>query len=418
MLAREVMANAADRGWPPATRIGFRFLFCYVLLYLAPFPAGFVPGTGWIAAPYNRLWEVIVPWVGEHILRLPRPIRIVHTGSGDTMFDYVLALCFAVLAAAATAAWCALAWQARRQPRLAAALRVYVRYFLARTLILYGLVKVLKSQFGFPGPELLWPAFGETSPQGLLWKFMGYSTPYCIFTGVVEVVAGALLLFRRTTPAGALLSVAALAQVVMLNLCYDVPVKLFSLHLLAMAGFLAASDLRRLAALLFARVAPHRLPALRAAKLALVAGLIYPVLALSVDAWRRWGDGAPRPALYGLYEVESFAVAGVERAPLLTDPTRWRSIAVARYGALQLRFMDDAQDWFRIDDDPEHHTIVLTRFLEAYVLAYERPDADHLVLDGGFRGARIHVQLRKVDEREFLLVRQGFRWINEDSPNR
>jgi len=61
---------------------------------------------------------------------------------------------------------------------------------------------------------------------------------------------------------------------------------------------------------------------------------------------------------------------------------------------------------------------VLTRFLEAYVLAYERSDADHLVLDGGFRGARIHVQLRKVDEREFLLVRQGFRWINEDSPNR
>ena len=37
-----------------------------------------------------------------------------------------------------------------------------------------------------------------------------------------------------------------MVNVVMINFCYDVPVKLFSSHLLAMALFLILPDLRRL----------------------------------------------------------------------------------------------------------------------------------------------------------------------------
>ncbi len=54
---------------------------------------------------------------------------------------------------------------------------------------------------------------------------MGYSTPYNVFTGLVETVPAMLLFFRRTATLGALLLVAVLANVVMLNLCYDVPVE-------------------------------------------------------------------------------------------------------------------------------------------------------------------------------------------------
>jgi len=48
---------------------------------------------------------------------------------------------------------------------------------------------------------------------------------------------GMLLLFRRTVTLGAIASAAALLNIVLLNFCYDVPVKLYSAHLLLMALF-------------------------------------------------------------------------------------------------------------------------------------------------------------------------------------
>jgi hypothetical protein len=83
----------------------------------------------------------------------------------------------------------------------------------------------------------------------LLWTFMGASIPYVIFTGAAEMLGGLLLAARRTTLLGALVCIGVLSNVVMLNFSYDVPVKLYSSHLLLMAVFLAAPDLRRLASL-------------------------------------------------------------------------------------------------------------------------------------------------------------------------
>jgi hypothetical protein len=47
-------------------------------------------------------------------------------------------------------------------------------------------------------------------------------------------------------PRGALVSIGVMSPVVALNFCYDVPVKLYSSHLLAMKVFLILPDLRRL----------------------------------------------------------------------------------------------------------------------------------------------------------------------------
>lgn len=81
----------------------------------------------------------------------------------------------------------------------------------------------------------------------LLWTFMGFSRAYCIFAGAAECLGGALLFFRRTTLLGAVLLLGVLGNVVLLNFCYDVPVKLFSTFLLFLAAYLAWPDARRLA---------------------------------------------------------------------------------------------------------------------------------------------------------------------------
>lgn len=79
-------------------------------------------------------------------------------------------------------------------------LTVYVRYYLAYTMLDYGFAKVFIVQFTplFPNLNQLVQPYGDFTPQGLLWKFMGYLKSYQTFTGFCEVIGGLLLLFRRT----------------------------------------------------------------------------------------------------------------------------------------------------------------------------------------------------------------------------
>ena len=226
--------------WTPAQRVLFRFTFAYLVLYIFPFPVDGDPN-----GMYANLWHKLVPWVGKQVFHVEITVR--PNGSGDTTYNYVQVFCFAVMAAVAAAAWTLLDRKRTAYPRLDRWLRVYVRFDLAATMITYGSVKVIKSQFPDPHLDRLLQPFGDASPMGLLWTFMGASESYNIFTGAGEILGGLLLTTRRTTLLGSLVCFGLMSHVAMLNFSYDVPVKLFSMHLLAMALFLMAPDLKRLA---------------------------------------------------------------------------------------------------------------------------------------------------------------------------
>ncbi|MDR3679237.1 MAG: hypothetical protein P4L41_04660 [Flavipsychrobacter sp.] len=98
----------------------------------------------------------------------------------------------------------------------------------------------------FPNQSQLLTPLGNFLPMRLMWVTLGYSTPYQIFTGVLEVMVGLLLLYRRTITLGVCLATGVFLNVVMLNLCYDIPVKLFSLNLLACCLLLLSYDLQRM----------------------------------------------------------------------------------------------------------------------------------------------------------------------------
>jgi len=219
----------------------FRFTFSYLVLYNLPFPLHKIPWVGPILTqPYKDLWDWLVPWTGQHLLG--KNVAIRHGGSGDTTYNYVQVLCFLILAAVATAVWTVLDRKRTEHTRLEAGLRVYIRFALASAMLVYGAYKVIPSQFAKPFPSQLIEPFGESSPMGLLWTFMGASSGYTIFAGAAEMIAGLLLAFRRTALLGALMSIGVMSHVVALNFSYDVPVKLYSSHLLAMGVFLILPD--------------------------------------------------------------------------------------------------------------------------------------------------------------------------------
>jgi hypothetical protein len=390
-----------------------RIAWVFAALVMLPFPLGLVPGTRPLAELVNAPYEWGVDALAA-LLGLGPPSR-AYTGSGDTLYYWLRLLLVAIVAVIAGGAW-ALAARRRVYPRLDAALRVWLRYWLALAMLGYGLVKVFPMQFDVPLDYIYDQRVGDKSPMGLLWLFMGYSRPYTITCGLVEMFAGCLLIWRRTVTLGALVAIAAMTQVVILNFCYDVPVKLYSLELLAAAFAIAAPDLRRVLIAALGRTVPEVPPRVRGPlwyERARLAGK----LALLGSFCLRWYQAdAPRLAqpppseLAGAWDVTSFQLDGNERAPLTTDGERWQRATFARFG-LVVRFMPETRGFFRVDVDEARKQLDFAVGVRRETWTYRLAN-DHLVLDGALADHRYHVELARAPAP--LLETRGFHWIQEE----
>jgi len=421
----------ADPPWSAAQRFAFRFLFAYLVLYLFPFPLPYVPGSGRLLEWYSNLVNGLVTRVGRLVFHVA--VTAQFNGSGDTTRSYVQVFCCLLLAAAAAVVWTILDRRRRDYARLHAWLRVYVRFSLAAAMISYGSYKVIQAQFPSPSLDRMVQPFGDASPMGLLWTFMGASKAYNAFGGAAEMLGGLLLTLRRTTLLGALVSIAVLANIVMLNFSYDVPVKLYSLHLLAMAAFLAAPDLRRLADFfLFDRTpAPAPVRPLfgrrwlhhgsRALRTVLVAAFAASAVYGSYEGMRAYGELAPKPPFYGIWNVDELAIDGQPRPPLVTDAARWRRVIFDYPQVVAIQLMDDSRHRYALELDQAKRTMKLAERNgpeTVYTFAYQRPAPELLTLQGSLKGQRIEARLRRVKPSSFLLVNRGFHWINEYPFNR
>jgi uncharacterized membrane protein YphA (DoxX/SURF4 family) len=420
--------------WPLAQRIAFRFGFAYFFIFLFPFPLGLIPWLSGAMDAYGKLWTALVDAAAAHVLHLGHPLSWEGNGSGDTTADYVTVLVQVAVAVGVTLVWSVLDRRRRDYRRLFAWLHLYLRWELVIAMLSYGSFKVIKTQFPLPGPERLLEPYGESSPMGLLWTFMGQSTGYTIFAGTLEVLGGVLLVFRRTATLGALVVAAVMTNVVMLNFCYDVPVKIYSSHLLLMAMILAAPELRRLfRALVLQQGVPPTVPrgpifarrwqrvgaALLA--LAIVGRTGYKVIDKGLERYAE-GDGAALPAYYGVWEVESFVRNGETLPPLTTDAQRWQRVTLNRYGTLGIRRMNGARARYDAKLDPARHTFTLTTSAPLAVAGAELEVTeladDQLELTGQIDDALVTVRLRRQAASKQLLVTRGFHWVNEYPFNR
>jgi hypothetical protein len=423
--------------WHPVTRIAFRFAFVYLILFnfqfLLQLLLELIPGGESLGQGYQSFMGKILSWVGKDVLHLDLEILSDVRGSGDRIFHYLQVLCYAVIAMVVTALWTLLDRRRPNYQRLHQWLRAYVRLSLGIIMMTYGAMKVIKAQFPYPSLDRLIQPFGEASPMGLLWTFMGFSLGYNIFAGAGEMLGGVLLFTRRTTTLGALVSIGVLGHIVALNFCYDVPVKLFSSHLLAMAVFLLLPDAGRLANFfLWNRpTAPADLSGLFGRKwldrgaivcrTLLLLAFLGLTLYMSYDARRKYGDGSPPSPLRGLWNVEEFEQDGQLRPPLLTDKDRWRRVVFDNPRMVAIQHMGDSRERFLLALDTEQKTLTLSRFREPerkYVLAYEDAEPDVLTLTGELDGRHIRAKVRRSEGAEFLLLNRGFHWISEYPFNR
>ena len=428
-------AHTPER-WSLVSLVLFRFAFVYLALYCWPeagrtslldaipnFSLGALNDAGQgmiklIQAPTHAL----ATWVAIHVFRLSGPVTKYHpTGSGDTTLDYVMVFSFAAIAIIAAILWSLLDRRRLNYRTLYAWLRLLIRFTLAFTLLAYGFAKVYPMQFRSPFLSTLAETYGESSPMGILWTFMGASAAYTKFCGFAEVLAGALLLFRRTTTLGALVAVGAMSNVVMLNFCYDVPVKLYSLHLLLMSLFLLIPD----AAALMRFFVLHRvsrldgvwLPRFERRHLRIAAIVLQILVICSVlynNAWigyknlREMSAGYFRNApLYGIWNADD-AKAG------------WRQLAIHLSRFMYIRDASGERASFSTTYDEANHTVKISggKWKQQGDFSYTQPDAQHLTLRGTLNGELVVASFHRLDESKLLLISRGFHWINEDPFNR
>ncbi len=419
------MANTAK--WSVVHKLIFYFCFLYFGLNIFPFPLDFIGDL--IYNLIEKLWTPIINLLGNIVLGV-NEITVRPNGSGDTTFNWLQQLAILIIGSFGSIVWLIAARNRPNHEKLAYWLRIYLRYYLAATMLSYGLVKVFPLQFGTITTYRLYERLGEMSPMGLLWTFMAYSKGYQLFGGLMEVVAGLLLIFRRTTTLGALLSAGVMLNVFMMNLFFDVPVKIFSFWLMLIGIYLLSADARRLWQFFVLNEptqAAQEIKVFADKKWFSIGRIVLKLLfigtAFVAQLYSNWQAAAPisapKSAIYGPYNVEKFER---NNAVSETDTLRLQEVFIDRRGAYDMIYVtneDGLRKRVNFTLDSTKHIIRMNDYAASitdttqYVFAYTQPDSETLFMKGKIKNDSIRVTMKKMKPRKFLLNTRGFHWVNE-----
>lgn len=417
--------------WNGITAVAFRFAFVYLGLFCLTFPQILFVFTGPFSAwlPDRLvLWQLVLAepvlaWVGQLVFGIDAVLHL-DSGSGDQAIIWLLLFSLLVIAVVATIMWTVLD---RRRPdydQLGVWFLTFLRLCLAGQMLFYGIAKVIPSQMPTPPLAALLRPFGDLSPASVLWLQVGSSPAYEIALGTAELLAGLLLFLPRTATLGALLSLVSMAQVFLLNMTYDVPVKILSFHLLLLSAVLLAPQARRLTDFLVLHrpAAPVTQPSLFASdranriativQVALGIWVLVGIVLSNVNGWYEYGGGRPKPELYGIWSVTDFVRGDAPVPPLTSDATRWQRAVFDVPGVVTYQRMDG-----ELVDAPatvEGDTLILTtQDGSATTLEFDRPSPDRLRLTGHIDGQPVTMSLERVDLQSFTLRSRGFNWVQE-----
>lgn len=424
-----ISTSALSRHQDQLHAFGFRFVFCYLVLYIWPFPFQYIPFVFYALTPLHTFLSSFVDGLAGPAL-FGDAYAVLHpTGSGDTSYCYTQSGLFLVAAFVACLIWTWLERKRTSYRTLSILFDTTLRFYLAATLFTYGFIKVFPLQFQAPDAARLAQSYGESSPMGLLWTFMGSSKLYSFFTGMGEVTAGVLLLFRRTKLLGATLSAIVFLHVFVLNLAYDVPVKLFSLHLLLISMYVAAPIVRTLTG----RSTPND-PALselvwpkwnsKKAKWIIIGAKCILILLIGIQPavasyqmHEELTQEAPldtSPGIMGIYTVSSFRQHG----EVVHGTTGWKEIRLGK-NLLEIVYTDGASiQWHCVVLQGTKKIRLASKDLSTFGEFNFTETGQELILTGKINDVPLTAHTRRTGDYIIPLLNRGFHWVSEEPFNR
>ncbi|HUR21621.1 MAG TPA: hypothetical protein VMZ90_12475 [Vicinamibacterales bacterium] len=354
-------------------------------------------------------------WLARILFGMTGPMTMASAGdNGDVGEEFARLILSVAIGVILAIVW---TMADRRRPGGAwveGALRVLLRYSIALGLVSYAVAKLLPVQFSPLGPLNYETRVGELTPMGLLWTFMRYSRPYSFFGGLMEAVAIVLLCFRGTATLGALVTIAVMTNVALMNISYDVQVKLYATMIVISAGVLVLYDARRLLAVFVTNrsVAPASQPTILEGRMpeslrwAMKLVLVGSVTASSVAAFRSISpaSGAATNGIGGPWGITSFRR---DANPANATPSpQWRRVIIDD-GSITVRLDDDTMMRCRRTPGPDASMIAFTCGKNRTGELRSALSGTQLQLEGTIDGAKVTMAARRLDDRDYPLMRGG-----------
>lgn len=402
-----------------------RFIFLLGVLFVFFFNLAFT-FLYYIHHLIQPLLNRFIPWFGNTYLGIHEVIDPAPNGSGDTTYNYVLLLCVLLASVLGTIIWSALDRKRKNNEQLFQWLLVLFRFYVGFILIRYGIAKLNDGQFPIPSAYRLAQTYGESSPMGLAWTFLGYSAGYKWFMFSAEIM-GFLLFFKRTATLGAFLGLMTTLNIMAINYCFDVPVKMLSTALVLMCLAILSPNISNLFNLFFrgqtVQLKPPSLPEFSKKWIRIIAIvlkyliiIIYAILPLSMalkTAFFKEKDSS-KNKLDGTYEIESF----ITPENLSTKYAyKWELITFGSDNNAILTYTDKANDWckYQVDENKRNVVLKFNNDPVTYKFNYQILDSSTLKLKGNLFDLPTDIILKR---KQFELMKRKFHWISHEPYNR
>jgi len=445
--------------WNVYQKIIFRFVFISFILFvvLLDYNNNIFSWFIFHYGHFRRPLDILIFWIGKQLFHIPYTIvsPAIDGQHNDRTYIYLLYFTIAAIAAIGTIVWSALGRKRPNYKTLYYWLTVIVRYYLAFTLFAFALEKFFKMQFPDLGYYRLTEPLGDMSPMGLAWAFFGYSKGYNYFMGIAEAAA-LLLLFRRTTTFGAILTLVTLTNIVVVNYNYDIHAKIYPTALFVITCFLLLNDAGRLIKFFFTGEATS-LPVIKAPvfkkRWLKISTTVFKILVIGfhvifgvTDYWSGKKQMEERnqanAKFYGVYDVDTFVVN--KDSISNENPSRWKQVVIGDMMMEAVRFNGDSIAFADVSIDkkeillsgdqtdlyikmqeisnergeyrsPKMDSILIARQIKSR-FRFELLDSTTLKLKGKIKNDSVFVtaKRRPLYIKNFRLMKREPHWINEN----
>ncbi len=421
--------------WSFSRKLIFRISAIYYLFFFEPWSfLQQIPGTNYVLHYWTDFLEWVVQTLNKHFYHI-KDVLVYPNGSGDTSFGWAQQFSIIIVALLGGIIWALLDRKSNSFEKWEYWLRQLVRYSLAMIAMTYGVLKVFPLQMPYPLLSQMATPLGDFLPMRFSWLFIGYSHPYETFSGVLEVLTALFLFNRKTVNIGIFMASGVFLNVMMLNLCYDIPVKIYSMNLFIASIFLLLHDAKRMIAffVLNQSVAPSQswewTPNKKWKKIGrwiFKAAFFLVIMAIpfyeaydSYQQEKNKADSKPIPS--GIYDVPLFVLNHDTIAPLLTDTLRWQNLIMEKgnYGSVGSKDSQFRQrygrGYFSIKEDSTSKQLEFRKnasdSLPFAHFKYRIADSS-FYLWGKFQKDSLHLVLKK-SKRHFQLSENQFHWLSE-----
>jgi hypothetical protein len=271
--------------------------------------------------------------------------------------------------------------------------RAIVRYRLSIAVIAYGLIKVFPLQAPYPSISNLNTAYGDFTRWKLFSLSLGIVPGYESFLGVVELIAGLLLLNRKSASVGAFFILLFTGNVAMSNWAYEGGELVYSFYLLSLALFVLSFDFQRLMNLLVWQrpTAPNQFKPTIATTWRLACKTLVIVFFVGLYGFKTaTGETYQYPTtpglqgLSGIYNVKVFRINHDTIAYSRYDPVRWQDVVFEKWNTISIRsnrpVIIDSNNTERVTAPENDRTYELEGAAGRHYYSYEPDTATHTLL--------------------------------------